>query len=59
MMRDYDRLTLLFTADGTPRIPDADVEPTGQEEEIRAVRQRLLPASTPSGNTQRPDRLRR
>ncbi len=26
MMRDYDRLTMLFTADGTLRMPHADVE---------------------------------
>ena len=32
MMRDYDRLTMLFTADGTLRMPHADVELAGREE---------------------------
>jgi ketosteroid isomerase-like protein len=40
MMRDYDRLTLLFTPDGTLRIPDADVELAGREE-IRAWGKRV------------------
>ncbi len=32
MMRDYDRLTSLFTPDGTLRMPHAGVELAGQEE---------------------------
>ncbi len=40
MMRDYDRLTLLFTPDGTLRIPDAGVELAGREE-IRAWGRRV------------------
>ena len=40
MMRDYDRLTLLFTPDGTLRIPDADIELAGREE-IRAWGKRV------------------
>lgn len=30
MMRDYDRVTLLFTPDGAPRIPYANVELAGR-----------------------------
>jgi ketosteroid isomerase-like protein len=40
MMRDYDRLTLLFTPDGTLRIPHADIELAGREE-IRAWGKRV------------------
>jgi ketosteroid isomerase-like protein len=40
MMRDYDRLTLLFTPDGTLRILDAHVELAGREE-IRAWGKRV------------------
>lgn len=40
MMRDYDRLTLLFTPDGTLRIPYADIELAGREE-IRAWGKRV------------------
>jgi ketosteroid isomerase-like protein len=40
MMRDYDRLTVLFTPDGTLRIPDAGVDLAGREE-IRAWGKRV------------------
>jgi ketosteroid isomerase-like protein len=40
MMRDYDRLALLFTPDGMLRIPDANVELAGREE-IRAWGERV------------------
>jgi ketosteroid isomerase-like protein len=40
MMRDYDRLTVLFTPDGTLRIPDVGVELAGREE-IRAWGKRV------------------
>ena len=40
MMRDYDRLTSLFTPDGALRIPDANVELAGREE-IRAWGERV------------------
>src|SRR6478609_10335818 len=40
MMRDFDRMAALFTADGTWRIPDADVSITGRAE-IRAGIERL------------------
>ena len=40
MMRDYDRLTLLFTPDGTLRIPHAGIELDGREE-IRAWGKRV------------------
>jgi SnoaL-like domain len=32
MMRDYDRVASLFTADGTVRIPHLNAEATGREE---------------------------
>jgi ketosteroid isomerase-like protein len=40
MMRDYDRLASLFTADGAVRMPHIDAEATSREE-IRAGIQRL------------------
>ncbi len=40
MMRDYDRLTSLFTPDGALRIPDANVGLAGREE-IRAWGERV------------------
>jgi ketosteroid isomerase-like protein len=40
MMRDYDRLAALFTADGVLRIPDASIELAGREE-IRAWGERV------------------
>jgi hypothetical protein len=40
MMRDYERLAGLFTADGTLRIPDAGVEVAGREQ-IRAWGERV------------------
>jgi ketosteroid isomerase-like protein len=40
MMRDYDRLVSLFTADGTLRIPDIPLDLAGREE-IRAWTQHV------------------
>ena len=40
MMRDYDRLASLFTADGVVRIPDVNAEAVSREE-IRAGVERL------------------
>jgi ketosteroid isomerase-like protein len=40
MMRDYDRLASLFTADGALRMPHANVELAGREE-IRAWGERV------------------
>ena len=40
MMRDYDRVALLFTPDGALRMPNIPVELTGRDE-IRSGRERL------------------